>query len=330
MTPRRLARRQALLATGMTYGLMLVVAAGVADQGWAFAAASLLVASMALGGLNLLFPQGLTFAFGAANGLAVYVCLFVVMGRAGFPLAHEWSRPLAFLLPVLAFVAACWWRRRELQAVAEGGADLAHFPRFVRWLLVSGLIGVVSLASPISRLGPDGQTLALLLAMAAIAAIGAASVGDVVRLLVDVATMLRRVGVRLRLLSVPIATYVSLFALLAVAFGCVYRIADGLSREPVFLFVGAPARISFSEALHFSVVTLSTVGYGDIQPHDDGIRLLAALQMVLGQLLLLFGFAEIMRSHTEGLRRGNDGRKPGFGPNEEDATGTRLRTDLRP
>ncbi|WP_027284670.1 potassium channel family protein [Rubritepida flocculans] len=330
MTGRRTARREALLATGLTYGLMLVVAAGVADQGWAFAAASLLVASVALGGLNLLFPQGLTFAFGAANGLAVYVCLFVVMGRAGFPAAHEWARPLAFLLPVLAFVGACWWRRERLRVAAEGSADLRHFPRFMRWLLVSGLIGAASLASPISRLGPDGQTIALLFAMGLIAAIGAAAVEDVVRLLVDVATMLRRVTVRLRALSVPIATYVSLFALLAVAFGCAYRIADGLSREPVFLFVGTPARISFSEALHFSVVTLSTVGYGDIQPHDDGIRLLAALQMVLGQLLLLFGFAEIMRSHTDGERREDDGERPGFGRKAGNATGVPVRTDPPP
>jgi hypothetical protein len=306
---------------------MLVVAAGVADQGLAFAAASLLIASLALGGLNLIFPHGLTFAFGVANGLAVYVCLFVVIGRAGFPLAHEWARPLAFLLPVLAFVIACWWQRRALSAAAEGSADLAHFPRFARWLLASGVVGVFSLASPITRLGPDGQTLSLVLAIAVIAAIGAASVGDVVRLLVDVATMLRRVGGRLRMLAVPIATYVSLFALLAVAFGCFYRIADGLSREPIFLLVGAPSRLAFSDALHFSVVTLSTVGYGDIQPHDDGIRLLAAIQMVLGQLLLLFGFAEIMRSHG-GNRRHDDPSQPGFGRNGGDATALPAMTDL--
>jgi hypothetical protein len=276
---------------------MLVVAAGVADQGWAFAAASLLIASLALGGLNLLFPHGLTFAFGMANGLALYVSLFAVIGRAGFPLAAEWSRGVGFLLPVLAFVGACWWRRRALRTAVEGSADLAHFPRFLRWLLASGFVGVVSLSLPVTRLDPGGQTLALLLAMGAIAAISAFAVGDVVRLLVDIATMLRRVGGRLRLLAVPIATYVSLFALLGVAFACFYRIADGLSREPLFMLVGTPARISFSDALHFSVVTLSTVGYGDIQPHDDGVRILAAIQMVFGQLLLLFGFAEIMRSH---------------------------------
>jgi hypothetical protein len=104
------------------------------------------------------------------------------------------------------------------------------------------------------------------------------------------------VTARLAHLAVPIATYISIFALLAVVFGCFYRISDGLSQHPLFMQLGEPARLDFSDALHFSVVTLATVGYGDIQPADDGIRLLAAIQILVGQLLLLFGFAEIMRS----------------------------------
>ena len=296
---RRSARRQALLATGLTLGFMLLVALGVADQGWSFAALALLIASLALGGLHLIFPQGLLFALGAANGLAVYVSLYVVIGRASFPLAADWSRSVAFLLPVLAFVLACWARREALSgaASAEGGADLRHFPRFTRWLVPTGLIGILSLSAPINRAAPEWQTLALLAAMAGIALIGAIAVAPIVRLLVDISAILRRVGQRLRFLAVPIATYVSLFALLSVGFACFYRIADGLSREAVFILMGEPGRLSFSDALHFSIVTLSTVGYGDIQPADDGIRLLAAIQMILGQLLLLFGFAEIMRNH---------------------------------
>jgi hypothetical protein len=31
-------------------------------------------------------------------------------------------------------------------------------------------------------------------------------------------------------------------------------------------------------------------------PIDDGVRILATIEMVVGQLLLLFGFSEIMRS----------------------------------
>ena len=306
MTPSSpTARKRALLATGLTLCFMLLVALGVADQGWAFAAAALLIASLALGGLHLIFPHGLLFALGAANGLAVYVCLFVVIGRASFPQAAEWARPVAFLLPVMAFVMACWIQRDRLSAIASSGGsvDLRHFARFIRWLAPTAMVGVLSLSTPINRTSPEWQTLWLILAMSGIAVIGVVSVGAIVRLLVDISAILRQVGRRLRHLAVPIATYVSLFALLAVAFGCFYRIADGLSRGPIFVLMGEPSRISFSDALHFSVVTLSTVGYGDIQPMDDGIRLLSAIQMILGQLLLLFGFAEIMRSHGGGTRQ---------------------------
>jgi hypothetical protein len=208
-----------------------------------------------------------------------------------------------------AGLLACWAQRDALAgaAAAEGGADLRHFPRFIRWLLPTGLIGIVSLTTPINRAAPEWQTLALLIAMAGIATIGVFAVGHIVRLLVDISAILRRVGQRLQFLAVPIATYVSLFALLSVAFACFYRIADGLSRGEVFVLMGTPQRLSFSDALHFSIVTLSTVGYGDIQPADDGIRLLAAIQMIMGQLLLLFGFAEIMRSHGGGSRASDTG-----------------------
>lgn len=292
--------RMALLATGLTLAFMLLVAMGVSDQGWAFAAAALTIASLALGSLHLVFPHGLLFALGLANGLAIYVCLFVVIGRASFPDAEDWSRSAGFLLPVLAFVLACVARRRSLRAAAssERGADLRHLPRFARWMVPVAVIGTFSLSLPINRATAEWQTVALLAAMAAISGIAATSVGPIVRLLVDVSVIMRLVGRRVQVLAVPIATYVSLFALLAVAFGCLYRIADGFSRGHIFLLMGQPGRISFSDALHFSIVTLSTVGYGDIQPSDDGIRLLAAIQMILGQLLLLFGFAEIMRTHA--------------------------------
>ncbi|MDB5374735.1 MAG: putative potassium channel protein, partial [Belnapia sp.] len=95
--------------------------------------------------------------------------------------------------------------------------------------------------------------------------------------------------------------YSSLWALLTVVFGCLYRIADGLSSAPLFGSTHGAIHIDFSDALHFSVVTLSTVGYGDILPSDDGIRLLASIEMLLAQLLLLFGFFEIMRGSRAGM-----------------------------
>ncbi|MBL6456257.1 two pore domain potassium channel family protein [Belnapia sp. T6] len=292
-----------LTAFGMSLGLMLLVAGGVADRGGTFPLVLLGASALAIGALTLLFPHGPQFALGTTNGLAMYACLFVVLGRAGFPDATDWARAIAFLLPILGFVGACVIRRRVLSAWAEEeeAADLAHLPRFARWLAVTGLVGVVSLSLPINRLDAAGQGVALICAMGAIGLVSAIAVGDVVRLLVDIAVIFRVVTRRLSRLAVPIAAYSSLWALLTVVFGCLYRIADGLSSAPLYTSTQGPVRIDFSDALHFSVVTLSTVGYGDIIPLDDGIRLLAGIQMLLAQLLLLFGFIEIMRGSRAGL-----------------------------
>jgi len=287
-------------ALGLSFGLMALVAIGIADSGVALSAVVLGSSALAIGVLYRLFPRGPQFALGTANGLAMYACLYAVLGQAGFPDAPQWMRCLAFMLPILAFVVACWRRRAELSAFAEEEADLAHLPRFARWLGVIGLVGAVSLSLPVNRMGHVGEGLALLSAMASIALISAIAVGDVVRLLVDIAVIFRTVTLRLTRLAVPIAAYSSLWALLSVVFGCLYRIADGVSNTPMFNGLHGPLRMTFSDAMHFSVVTLSTVGYGDIQPADDGIRVLASIQILMGQLLLLFGFYEIMRGSRAG------------------------------
>ena len=80
-----------------------------------------------------------------------------------------------------------------------------------------------------------------------------------------------------------------------------------LSAEPNFSIAGASRAITFPESLYFSIVTMATVGYGDIVPASDGARALAALQVVLGVLLLLVGFSEIFSYTRERQRpRGED------------------------
>jgi hypothetical protein len=308
-----------LTAEATALALMLLVAGGVADEGLLFSAVAFGAVGIAAGALYLLFPQGPQFALNAANGMAMYTCLSAVIGRAAFPEAADRARIGAFLLPIAAFVGACWLRRGALRPWigAAHAPDLAHLPRFARWLGAVGAVAVLSLALPFSRAAPGTQTLALLVAMAAISAVSTASVGEVVRLLADIAAIFREVTRRLALLAVPVAAYCSLWALLTVVFGCLYRIADGLSLRPLFIGSDGPIRVDFPAALHFSAATLSTVGYGDIQPLDDGVRLLATVEALAGQLLLLFGFYEIMRGSQAGPL---EVEPSGGGEPEEDGT----------
>jgi voltage-gated potassium channel len=52
---------------------------------------------------------------------------------------------------------------------------------------------------------------------------------------------------------------------------------------------------------------MATVGYGDIVPASDASRALAALQVVLGVLLLLVGFSEIFSYTRERQRPRGEG-----------------------
>lgn len=303
-----------LRSVAMTLGFGLLVAGGVADQDSPFPYLVIGVAALGLGTLYLLFPHGMHAAFGISAGLAVYACLFTVMGRAAFPDAPSWSRAPAFLMPVAAFLVAVWWRRGKLRLVAEAERpfDLDHLPRMARWLIPVWAIGAFSLALPVNRLPVFDQGTALLLAMAVISIIVAASVGAVVLLLTDMALITQELAGRAGRMLVPMIAFLAMYVMLVVAFACFYRIAQGLSLHSLFHGPQGPVPLPFPDALYFSLVTQATVGYGDVTPHDDGIRLLASVQVVAGQVLLLFGFAEIMRTRRVLGGEGSP-RRPGPG-----------------
>ncbi|MFT8245931.1 potassium channel family protein [Roseomonas sp. BN140053] len=296
--PTPSAERSWARSFAVVMGMAALVAAGVSDRGWAFPLIVLATAALGFGLLFRLFPGKLDFAFGTAIGFAVYACLFTLIGRSATPDARNAELAAAFLLPVAVFLGAVY---RQGGTVLDEARDEERFAgehvwRTGRWLGVLGLVGAGSLSLPINRLPAEGQGVALLLLMAVVGGLVAWSVRDIVRFLVDIALLLHDLTRRLGTLAVPAATYVALYALLAITFACLYRIADGLSLHPLFAGTEGSIRLSFTDALHFSVTTLSTVGYGDIRPADDGARLLSAVEVVAGQILLLFGFYEIMNS----------------------------------
>ena len=285
-----------------TMGLGALVAAGVGDDGLFFPLVVLAGAALGFGVLFRLFPEGLDFALGTGVGFATYAALFTVVGRSAFPDAPQLAQGIAFLLPVLAFLLAVWRQRIRLRVIIAGGEppDVEHLRRIGRFLLMVALVAVASLALPANRLGWAWQGAAMLAGSAFVGVLAARNLRELVRLLVDMAQVMDAIGGRAVALMVPIAAYAALFSLITVVFACLFRIADGLSRQPLFAGPDGPIQLGFRDALHFSIVTLSTVGYGDIWPTDDGARLLGAVEVLVGQLLLLFGFYEISRSRLSG------------------------------
>lgn len=300
--PRAAPRLPWLAPLLLTLAFAGLVGAAVADRNdWSPPAWTMGLAAVALGGLHFLLPRGLQFAIGTTAGLAMYMALFVVIGRAAFPRAGEAARGLGFLLPVATFLTAVVLRRRPLRAMAERGGpvDIRHLRRMARWMVPAFAVGALCMAFPVNRLPAEAQGLALLAAMGAIAIIVAASVHGVVLLLVDTALIMEELGGRIAVVALRMVAFTMVYVVLVVAFAALYRIADGLSHEPLFHTPVGAHWLAFPDALYFSLVSQATVGYGDLVPRDDGVRLLAAVQVVLGQLLLLFGFAELMRGRGE-------------------------------
>ena len=80
-------------------------------------------------------------------------------------------------------------------------------------------------------------------------------------------------------------------------------LADRYAAGTHFLFAGEPRDLNFIECLYFSVITLSTVGYGDLVPLSPAVRLIVGAEIICGVLLLLFGFSEIISYTREQTRR---------------------------
>jgi voltage-gated potassium channel len=143
-------------------------------------------------------------------------------------------------------------------------------------------------------------------AMAAISIIVIAVCRDVSTFLIDTSLLFDQFFTRMARLIVPAVAFLTFYSMLVIVFASIYRVIDVYSTVPQFLINGRPRVITFSESLYFSITTLSTVGYGDVAPEGNLIRVIVAIQIVCGVLLLLFGFSEIISYARERRREPHD------------------------
>jgi voltage-gated potassium channel len=289
--------------------LLLLVGLAARDHDRVFVAILLAVALAGSGFFYLLFPGSLHFALALANFLAVYATMFVFFSETNFPNVSRLVSYVGFVLPVASFLVAAWRQRALIGTLVrtETMRETAHFGRLLRWLIPVTAIGAASFSVPELALPPASEELAFLAAMVAIAIVVALAERDVVAFLLDVSLIFEAFFARMRDLVIPALAFLTFYSLIVIVFACLYRIIDGAVAEPMFAFAGARRAMAFPDALYFSVVTLSTIGYGDVVPVAPAARLLASIQSLMGLLLLLFGFAEILdvaRTHGRGRRKG--------------------------
>ncbi|MFM7343735.1 MAG: ion channel, partial [Tagaea sp.] len=174
------------------------------------------------------------------------------------------------------------------------------------WLVPGAAIGAGTFTLP-AGLGAR-EDWAFLAAMGAIAVVVFATAREVAVFLIDAGLLFEEFFERLGRLVLPVYAFLTFYSLLVVSFAAIYKLIDDHADGAHFRILGEDRAIGFSEALYFSIVTLSTVGYGDVLPVSNIVRVVASLQVVFGVTLLLVGLSEIM-SYNRDLHARRAGRK---------------------
>jgi hypothetical protein len=96
--------------------------------------------------------------------------------------------------------------------------------------------------------------------------------------------VVRRLVMHRRVSASTMAGAIAAYLLVAIAYSYVYLYIDGVTDHTFFVQTDQDSSTDF---MYFSLVTVTTVGYGDLSPADDLPRLLATSEAVLGQVYLV-------------------------------------------
>jgi hypothetical protein len=185
-------------------------------------------------------------------------------------------------------------------------------------VLVTGATSVVALVSAHVRAGfVRGSlwlsALAVVLAVIAAAAdeqwiLNLASVIEICLLAFAMAAVLWRVVTSVEVGSRTILGAISVYAVLGILFTVAFGTIDRIQGGPFFEEVAHPEGSDF---IFFSYTTLTTTGYGNLVPGGQPGRMIAGLEMMLGQIFLVTLVAGLVSLWRPGdaLRRRRERRE---------------------
>jgi len=281
--------------------LVVLVAISVAGSANALFFAIVLSATFTTAMIRWLFPEGLFFSLTFANLIAVYASIFAFFAEDIFARIGPTVQGIGFSLPLLSFLVGCSLRRNVVRAVVDR-ADIRREGGALLWLIPILLVGAGVLLLSWLAEAAINTDLAFLVAMLLIALIVLAVSPNVAVFLVDAGLLFEEFLVRMSRLAVPAFAFLMSYSLLVIAFASTYSIIAKLPGEPHFRVGNIARAINFPEAMHFSIVTISKVGYGDIVPASNFARVLASIEVICGVMLLLFGVSELLEYAREHRR----------------------------
>ena len=245
------------------------------------------------------FPGSRFFTLSLVNFIGIYACIFTVIVESNFEMVSQRERALGFILPLLAFLGGACIRARSVRhiVVSRRLRHDSHFGEMFLWLMPMAGMVALTFALPGGGLGGPLPQIPFVAYMMVVALIVFFVSRDIAIFLLDVGLLFEGFFQQAARLVMPAFAFLTFYSLLVIIFAALYSIIERLSPGPDFLASGVGRPLSFAECLYFSVVTLSTVGYGDIQPVSGLARFVTAVEIIMGVLLLLFGFSAIIR-HT--------------------------------
>ncbi|WP_051244300.1 potassium channel family protein [Thalassobaculum salexigens] len=278
--------------------LLVLVATSAGGANWQLTTVVLITVAVVVALLHRLLPGSRFFSITFANAISVYACVYVSFLEARFAPTSRLIEVVAFLLPILGFALAVYLRRQGIRSVilSEHPRIETRFGRVFLWLLPVTAIGVLNFLVPLENWDVQQRGAWLLGAMSVIAMVIFFAGHSVAVFLVDTGLLFEDFYETAARLIKPAFAFLTFYSLITVVFAALYRLIDRLDGVDTFSFSGLARDIGFAESLYFSIVTLSTVGYGDIVPLTYAVRAVVAVQIVLGIILLLFGFQAVLRA----------------------------------
>lgn len=305
-------REVSLFAISLT--LVALVAISVAGDALVVFLAIMVSAAVATAFIRWLFPEAPFFSLTFANLIALYASIFDYFMEGLFRDVAPTATGLGFTLPIAFFLVGCWLRRADVREVVDN-PDISGGRRLYRaltWLLPVFLVGAVALLASLFAAPLVNTNVAFLSAMLLIGLIVLAVSHDVTVFLVDAGLLFEEFFHRMSRLAVPAFAFLTFYSLLIIVFASIYCILSQYSPDVHFRVADIARAITYSEAIHLSVATISTVGYGDIVPSSNAARVLTSIEVICGVLLLLFGVSELLEYMREHRREhpGRDRGKP--------------------
>jgi voltage-gated potassium channel len=216
-------------------------------------------------------------------------------------------------MPLAAFLGGAVFRRDEIKEIIQSQSYIeeARFIHSFLWLVPIALIGISAFILHQSHANtPEHLQTFFLVEMSAIAAIAFFASSDFSLMLMDTGILFGDFFADNARLIKPAFAFFIFYSMNIIIFAGLYKTVERLSTVHHFTVHGVQQHLTFIEALYFSLVTVSTLGYGDIVPITSAIRLIVGLQTFFGTLLFFFGVHAILGHKWDDVpKRKNNGAR---------------------